>query len=172
MLCLVLHGLIAADTFDRDDLFAVARGIGDDDVIDHCLELTVFVLDHDDRLVYDEVTVGPDLFFDHVFFTLVLRTDVDAPTRESRRESSVLSFFTDRQRQLLVVHDDRRDSLFLVQLDFAHARGLEGRLDELDRIVTVGHDVNSFATQLVGDVAHARSPRAHARADGVDHGVV
>src|SRR3954454_18717353 len=54
---------------------------------------------------------------------LGLRADVDPPAREPRGEPCVLPLAADRQRELVVWHDDRRLLAVVVDEHLAHARG-------------------------------------------------
>ena len=91
---------------------------------------------------------------------------------EPGRQAGVLALLADGQRQLVVAHDHRRRSRLVVEPDLADPRRLQGGLDELDRVVGEGHDVDPLAAQLVGDHPHPRATRPDTGADGVDVGVV
>src|ERR1035441_5477589 len=148
VLCLVLH-----NRFYDDHLFYVAPGGRYDLVNDDRCHLAVFARDDGDGFVDHGVAVGPHLFDDFVV-GLVLGTYVDTPARQSGRETRVLPLFADRQRELLIVNDDRRDALFFIEANLANARGLQGGLGELDGVVAVGHDVDAFRAQFVRNVAN------------------
>src|SRR6185312_2859044 len=103
---------------------------------------------------------------------LRLRLDVDAPAGEPRCEPGVLALFPDRQRQLVVGHDDLRRLRVWIDDDARDLGGLQRVRDQLGSVVGPGNDVDLLAAQLGDDVAHARPLRADARADRVDRGLV
>ena len=92
------------------------------------------------------------------------------------REPRVLAFAADRQRELVVGHDDRGLLLLVVDQHLAHAGRRERLGHEPGRLLVVRDDVDLLAAQLAHDHADARAARPDAGADRVhavgvrDHG--
>ena len=98
---------------------------------------------------------------------LGLGLDVDPPAGQAGGEARVLALAADRQRELVVGHDDGRLARLVVDEDLAHARRRQRLGDEPGGLVVVGDDVDLLAAQLGDDHAHARAARADAGADRV-----
>src|SRR6185312_27346 len=94
--------------------------------------------------------------------------DVDLPAREARGEAGVEPLLADRERELVVRHDDGRVAALVVDVDLAHARGRERLRDEPRRLGVPRDDVDLLAAELGDDHADARAARADAGADRVD----
>src|SRR3954452_1105563 len=99
---------------------------------------------------------------------LGLGLDVDPPAGQAGGEAGVLALAADRQRELVVGHDDGRLAALVVDEHLAHARRRQRLGDEAGGLVVVGDDVDLLAAQLAHDHAHARAARPDARADRVD----
>src|SRR5262249_31304111 len=80
----------------------------------------------------------------------------------------VHAFLADRERELVVGHDDGRLAAVVVQVDLAHARRRERLRDEARRLRVPRDDVDLLAAELRDDHTHPRAARADAGADGVD----
>src|SRR6185437_2401016 len=74
----------------------------------------------------------------------------------------------DRERELVVRHDDGRLAALVVEVHLPDARRRERLGDEARRLVVPRDDVDLLAAQLGHDHAHARAARPDARADRVD----
>src|SRR5579862_283223 len=94
--------------------------------------------------------------------------DVDLPPGEPCGEAGVHAFLADRERQLIVGHDDGRFLAVVVEVDLAHARRRECLRNEAGRLRVPRDDVDLLAAELGDDHADARASRPDARADGVD----
>ena len=99
---------------------------------------------------------------------LGLGLDVDLPAGEARREAGIQALLADRERELVVRHDDRRLARLVVDVDLANARGRERLGDEPRRLRVPRDDVDLLAAELRDDHADARAARSDARADRVD----
>ena len=99
---------------------------------------------------------------------LGLGLDVDPPARQAGGQARVLPLAADRQRELVVGHDDGGLARLVLDEDLAHAGRRQGLGDEPGGLVVVGDDVDLLAAQLGDDHAHARAARADAGADRVD----
>ena len=94
--------------------------------------------------------------------------DVDLPAGEPVREAGVHALLADRERELVVGHDDRRLLGLVVEVDLAHARRRERLRDEARRLGVPRDDVDLLAAELRDDHADARAARPDAGADRVD----
>src|SRR5204863_4135575 len=94
--------------------------------------------------------------------------DVDLPAGQTRGEAGVHALLADRQRELVVRHDDGRVAGVVVEVDLADARGRQRLRDEPRRLRVPRDDVDLLAAELGNDHAHSRAARAHAGADRVD----
>src|SRR6476619_3702314 len=94
--------------------------------------------------------------------------DVDLPAREARGETRVEPLLADRERELVVRHDDGRVAALVVDVDLAHPRRRERLRDEPRRLGVPRDDVDLVAAELGHDHADARAARPDARADRVD----
>src|SRR5262249_20017861 len=94
--------------------------------------------------------------------------DVDLPAGEARGEAGVHALLADRERELVVRHDDGRFLVVVVEVDLADARGRPRLRDEARRLGVPRDDVDLLAAELRDDHAHARAARADAGADRVD----
>src|SRR5690348_8737932 len=94
--------------------------------------------------------------------------DVDLPAGQARGQAGVHALLADRERELVVRHDDGGLLALVVEVDLAHARRRERLRDEARGLRVPRDDVDLLAAQLGDDHAHARAARADARADGVD----
>src|SRR5215217_7253106 len=99
---------------------------------------------------------------------LRLGADVDAPAGQAGGEPSVLPLAADRQRELVVGHDDGRLLVLVVDEHLAYARRAERLRDEAGGLVVVRDDVDLLAAQLGDDHAHAGAARTDAGADRID----
>src|SRR5215207_6855447 len=82
---------------------------------------------------------------------LRLGADVDAPAGEAGGEPGVLALAADRQRELVVGHDDGRLLVLVVDEHLAHTRRAQRLRDEAGGLVVVGDDVDLLAAQLGDD---------------------
>ena len=103
---------------------------------------------------------------------LGLALDVDAPAGEAGGETGVLALLADRQRQLVVGHDDLGGAGVLVDAHFLDLGRAEGLGHEIGGVVRERDDVDLLAAQLVDDHAHARTAGADAGPDRIDVVVV
>src|SRR5213078_2246609 len=94
--------------------------------------------------------------------------DVDLPAGQARGEAGVHTLLADRERELVVGHDDGRLLGLVVEVDLADARRRKRLGDEPRRLRVPRDDVDLLAAQLGNDHAHARASRADTRADRVD----
>src|ERR1041385_3848886 len=99
---------------------------------------------------------------------LAARVEIDLPAGELGGEPHVLAVATDRERQLVFVHDRLNRLRFGVGEHARHARRRERQLREALGVGRPGHDVDALAVQLVHDSLHARALQPDARADGID----
>ena len=83
--------------------------------------------------------------------TIGVTADVDAPTGESRRQSGVLAFLADRQRQLEVGHHDPRRALEPESAQAALLRGAHHVLNLLMPYLESGQ--RAHLLELVGAYA-------------------
>src|SRR5690606_9214184 len=103
---------------------------------------------------------------------LLLRQDVDVPTRELRGEPHILAAAADRQRQLALRHDHLDAVRILVEDNLRHLGRRQGVDDELRSVGPPLDDVDLLALQLVHDGLHTLATHADAGADGVDRAVL
>ena len=103
-------------------------------------------------LVFDALLVGVS--------ELGLGFDVDLPAGQPRGESGVLTITTDRQRELVVRHDDRGLLGLVVDEHLTHSRRRERFGDESRRLIVERDDVDLLSTQLRDDHPDSRSPGA------------
>src|SRR4029450_10903469 len=99
---------------------------------------------------------------------LLLGQDIDVPASELRGEPHVLTASADRQRELLVRHNDLNAFPVFIKHDLCHL-GRRQRVD--DKSSNVGrprNNVDLFALQFVHHRLDARTPHANAGANGVD----
>src|SRR5690606_31028080 len=102
---------------------------------------------------------------------LVRREDVHIPTRQAGREADILAPLADRQRELIVVDDDRGSTEFEAEGDLNDLGGLQGVLNQ-DLAGLIPTDaVDLLAVEFIDDVLDARTPHADAGTDGIDLGV-
>src|SRR5215469_11498591 len=100
---------------------------------------------------------------------LIVRLYVDTPLGEAGCEPDVLPFLADRERQLIIGHDDLGYPVGLVEYPhLGDTCGRQGMPDELGRVLRVVDDVDLLAMQLGHDVPHPAAHRADARALRVD----
>ena len=98
----------------------------------------------------------------HLFLRPRLRTNVDLPARQLRREPHILSALSDRKRELTLRHVRAR---FAPRKDL-HAFNLRRRQrvrNEFFRIVGPFRDVDLLVAQLVVHRHHARAALTHER---------
>ena len=98
--------------------------------------------------------------------------DVDVPAGELRGEADVLAAAADRERELVLRHDDLDPVGILVEDDLGHLGRRQGVDDELGVLRLPLDDVDLLALQFADDGLHALSPHADAGADGVDRGIL
>ena len=83
-----------------------------------------------------------------------------------------MAFLADRQRQLMVGHDDLGNHLFVVETYLLHP-GRAQRLSDEGRLVFPPlDDIDLLAAQLVDHLAHPRPACTHAGADRIYVGIV
>src|SRR3954451_490881 len=99
---------------------------------------------------------------------LALGLDVDLPAGQARCETGVEALLADRERKLIVRHDDGRLLGVVVDVDLAHAGRRERAGHVAGRLGVPLDDVDLLAAELRDDHAHAGSARADAGADRVD----
>src|SRR5690349_24559952 len=73
---------------------------------------------------------------------LFFASDVDLPVGQTRREANVLSATTNRERELVVGHDNIGAAIFLVELDRVDLGRAQRIDDEGLRILVEGDDVD------------------------------
>src|SRR5215204_6809224 len=118
--------------------------------------------------VHRRVLVGlPVLFLFLVLRRLALGLYVYLPVCQLHGETGVLAFAADRQRELVVRHDDLGLLLVLVQVDLAHARGAECFGYKPGRLGVPLDDVYLLVPQLGDDGPYPTPARADAGPDGV-----
>src|SRR5699024_9000899 len=103
----------------------------------------------------------------------VIGTNVDTPSGQACGQTSVLSFFADRQRQLEVRHHDPGG--LAIRIGNRHVLDLGRRQrigNEHRRIVTIIYDIDFLAAQLVHDVTHSLAHGADTRTLGVHAGQI
>ena len=122
-LCLVPRRL-AGQLLDHHHVLHAGVG-GRDHLVDDRGRQAGLALDDLDGRVHGLDAVGHDLL-DDLLVALVLRADVDAPPRQARGQAGVLALLADGEGELLVVHDDRRDALFLVESHLTDPRRAAG----------------------------------------------
>ena len=99
----------------------------------------------------------PELLLD--LRELGLGLDVDAPARQARGEAGVLALLADRERELVVGHDNGRLLVVVVDEDLAHARRRKRLRDEPGGLLVERDDVDLLAPQLGDDHPHAGAAR-------------
>ena len=119
--------------------------------------------------VNDPLAFGPLGLFS---FELGFRLDIDSPPRQSRGEASILAFLADRQRKLMVIHHHRCSTREIVKTNFADTCWCKCVLNQIQRVIAVGDDVNSFATELIRHHAHTTATCADACTHRVNMWVV
>src|ERR1700692_20289 len=94
--------------------------------------------------------------------------NIEAPTRQPRSQTNVLSFAPNRKRKLIVGDRDESDAFVLEQFHAKHLRRCERVVDERYRVGRPADDVDFLPAQFVGDRGDAARLRTETGADRVD----
>src|SRR5699024_922062 len=98
-----------------------------------------------------------------------ITADVDSPAGQPCRQPGILTFLTDRQRQLEVGYDSPdRLRLLVDDADGDNLGGGECLADEGRRILGMIDDIDLLAGEIVHHVTHPRADRSDTRSFGVD----
>ena len=125
--------------------------------------------------IQDPFAIGIfSIFKNSVEFVVVLglALDVNADTSKTSRKTSVLSFFTDRQAQLEIGHDDISLAAVFAQTNFGDLGWRQRFGNEISQIVAERNDVNLLLIEFIHNHAHASTTGTNTCTDGVDVGVV
>ena len=102
------------------------------------------------------------------FYRLCLALDIDLITGQPCRQSGILAFFTDGERQLIIRNDHTCRLIVRISHDRDYLRRTQCILDQDRRIITPIDDINLLTAQFVHDRVHSRAIQPDARAYRID----
>src|SRR5207302_8119455 len=90
------------------------------------------------------------------------------PAGQSRSQSRVLTFLSNREGKLIFIHLNRHTLLLRIEGQIFHLRRLQGLEHKFLRVRAPANDVHLFVVELAHDIFYPRPAHPHARSHWVD----